>query len=369
MAAARSTLSGINTYTGATTVTAGTLEISGSIASGTVTNNADLAYIGTATAGSAAITNNVGGFLNFKGTSTAGSATITNGGALQFFSTSTAGSAAITNNNYLDFHDTSTAGSASITNTGAIYFLDTSTAGNAAITNGASGNTDFSYSTGPAGDNKLSAGSLGGGGAFYLGQNELTVGGNNLSTNVTGIIADGGVIGGTGASLVKTGTGTMKLSGANTYTGGTTISAGSLQIGNGGTTGSVLGNITNNAALIFNRSDAVAFGNVIGGSGTLEKLGAGTLTLSGSNTYSGGTTISAGTLEVQGGTALSDTGAVTIANVTGARLLVTHSETIGSLSGGGLTGGAIELGASQLTVNQTVAADVCRLSSAAAAAR
>ena len=71
-------------------------------------------------------------------------------------------------------------------------FLDTSTAGSAAITNGASGNTDFSFSTGPDGDSKLSAGSIGGGGTFNLGANELTVGGNNLSTNVTGVIADGG---------------------------------------------------------------------------------------------------------------------------------------------------------------------------------
>ena len=119
---------------------------------------------------------------------------------------------------------------------------------------------------------KLSAGSIDGGGTFNLGANELTVGGNNLSTNVTGVIADGGGNGGTGARLVKTGTGTMTLSGANTYTGGTTISAGTLQIGNGGTTGSVLGNITNNAALIFNRSDAVTFGGAIGGSGTLRSL-------------------------------------------------------------------------------------------------
>ena len=79
------------------------------------------------------------------------------------------------------------------------------------------------YSTGPLGDNKLSAGSIAGGGNFRLGQNELTVGGNNLSTNVTGVIADGGTGGGTSGSLVKTGTGTMTLSGANTYTGATTV--------------------------------------------------------------------------------------------------------------------------------------------------
>ena len=45
------------------------------------------------------------------------------------------------------------------------------------------------------------------------------------------------------------------LTGANTYTGGTTISAGTLQIGNGGTTGSIAGNVTDNGTLVFNRSE------------------------------------------------------------------------------------------------------------------
>ncbi len=200
------------------------------------------------------------------------------------------------------------------------------------------GNTDFSFSTGPAGDSKLSAGSLDGGGTFNLGANELTVGGNNLSTNVTGIIADGGSGGGTGARLVKTGTGTMTLSGANTYTGGTTISAGALQIGNGGTIGSVLGNITNNAALIFNRSDAVTFGGAIGGSGTLVKTGLGVLTLTGTNTYTGGTTINSGLLQLgDSGNTGKILNAVTVSNAAAFDIVNADTSGITGITNNGVT--------------------------------
>jgi outer membrane autotransporter protein len=82
----------------------------------------------------------------------------------------------------------------------------------------------------------------------------------------------------------------------NTYSGGTTISAGVLQVGNGGTTGSIPGNVIDNAALIFDRADMVSFGGTISGTGTLMQIGTGNLTLTGTNSYSGGTTISAGTL-------------------------------------------------------------------------
>jgi autotransporter-associated beta strand protein len=78
-----------------------------------------------------------------------------------------------------------------------------------------------------------------------------------------------------------------------------------LQIGNGGTSGSIAGNVTNDAALVFNRSDAVTFGGDIGGSGTVAKLGAGVLSLTGANTYTGVTVIDAGTLSVNGSIASS----------------------------------------------------------------
>jgi autotransporter-associated beta strand protein len=186
--------------------------------------------------GRAAITNNFGGFVNFLNTSTAGSAAITNNSILAFLDNSTAGSAVITNNGTVSFISASTAGNATITNnSSAVYFVDTSTGGNAAITNNGSGTVDFSSSTGPNNDHKLSAGSIAGGGVFYLGATQLTVGGNNLSTTVTGVISDCGTIGqclqpSAGGALTKVGLGVLTLSGTNTYTGATTVNAGLLAV-------------------------------------------------------------------------------------------------------------------------------------------
>ena len=96
-----------------------------------------------------------------------------------------------------------------------------------------------------------------------------------------------GAISGSG-SLTQAGPGTTVLTGTSSYTGGTLISAGTLQIGNGGTSGSIAGDVVNNGALAFNRSDAIIFGGVISGAGTLRQEGSGTLTLTGANTYTGG---------------------------------------------------------------------------------
>lgn len=111
----------------------------------------------------------------------------------------------------------------------------------------------------------------------------------------SGLIA--GNISGTGAFQMNAGT--LTLSGANTYSGGTAISGGTLQVGAGGTSGSLgSGPVTNNAGLVFNRADTVTFTNAISGSGSVVKFGSGTLALAGANTYSGSTTVSNGTLVV-----------------------------------------------------------------------
>jgi autotransporter-associated beta strand protein len=299
--------------------------------SAAITNEGFLDFFDNSKAGNASISNGNRGFLDFNNTSTAGSATITNSGILEFNDSSTASSAAITNAYILNFSNSSSAGDATIVNNNRILFLNTSTAGNAAITNGASGTTDFGRSTGPLGDHKLSAGSINGDGTFFLGGNELTVGSNNLSTTVTGVIADGGSGGDTGGSLVKTGTGTLTLSGANAYTGGTTVDAGTLRAGaagafvgnsayavNGGTLDLNGFNLTmsslsgtggtvalGSVALALNQMTDTSYAGTLTGTGSLTKAGTGTLTLSGASTYTGATTINSGTLSVSGSIASS----------------------------------------------------------------
>ncbi|WP_051380340.1 autotransporter domain-containing protein [Bradyrhizobium sp. WSM1743] len=325
--------------------------------SATINNDGQFSFYGSSTAGNAGITNT--GTISFNQTSTAGSAGITNNGVLTFSASSTAASATITNNFAMFFSGAGTAGSATINNAYNLFFNGTSTAGNAVITNNGNGlfhssvgNTsftdnatagnaqlinndpsavfDFSASSGPNGDHKLSAGSIAGNGTFYLGANELTVGGNNLFTTVSGVIADGGASGGTGGSLVKTGTGMLTLTGTNTYTGGTTFAGGTVSVSTDANLGDLAGSLTFNGGTLqisgttFNATSRTINWGTSGGTfdiadaannftvsqnlsgGALTKSGAGTLTLTGADTFSS-VTISAGTLAFYNTTAGSTT--------------------------------------------------------------
>ena len=137
----------------------------------------------------------------------------------------------------------------------------------------------------------------------------------------------GGDLSGSGA-LVFSGPGTLTLTGSNTFTGLTTVSAGTLSIGNGGTAGSMTGNIANNSALVFNRSNASTYAGAISGSGSVTKLGAGTLTLSGSSSYTGGTVVSAGTLSITNSNALGQSGTVVLGNAATGSSAVTLRSTV-----------------------------------------
>jgi fibronectin-binding autotransporter adhesin len=128
---------------------------------------------------------------------------------------------------YAQFRDSSSAGSAIIhvVNNGLLEFFNSSTGGNAQVTTDAGGNTTFSNSSGPAGDNKLTVGSIAGAGTYSLGGDQLAVGSNGLPTEVSGLID------GPGGSLVKVGKGTLELSHAdNTYSGGTTLNLGIVDL-------------------------------------------------------------------------------------------------------------------------------------------
>ena len=102
-------------------------------------------------------------------------------------------------------------------------------------------------------------------------------------------------------SLAVNGPG-LTLYGSSTHSGGTTISAGTLQLGNGTSNGVLVGNISNSGVLAFNNAAAQTYGGVISGNGTLNLLGPGLLVLTNTNTLSGPTTISAGTLQIGNGT-------------------------------------------------------------------
>ncbi len=113
------------------------------------------------------------------------------------------------------------------------------------------------------------------------------------------------ILAGSGITLTKTTAGTVTLTGANSYTGATTISTGTLQLGNGttGNDGTITSaSVVNNANLTYNRfaTSGLTYGGVISGSGTVTKTGVGTQTLSGVNTYTGSTYINEGTLSVTG---------------------------------------------------------------------
>jgi fibronectin-binding autotransporter adhesin len=321
------TLTGANTYAGGTTISAGTLQIgnggtTGSIV-GNVTDNAALAFdrsdgvtFGGVISGTGSLTQLGAGTLTLTGANTYTGGTTISAGTLQIGNGGTAGSIVgnVLDNGVLAFDrsDNVTFGGV-ISGTGSLSQLGAGTliltgantyggattiaagtlalagAGSIASSSGVADNGTFDISGTTSG---ASIATLSGSGGVTLGSKTLTL------TNQSSTFA--GVIGGAGG-LTLTGAGTETLTGTNTYTGGTTIGAGTLQIGNGGTTGSIAGNVADNGALTFDRSDNVSYGGVVSGTGSLTQLGAGTLTLTGVNTYTGNTAIGSGsTLQIGG---------------------------------------------------------------------
>ena len=255
-----------------------------------------ISFTNSATAGIVtAFSANIGG-LQFFNNSTADHATFNNtdNGSTVFYDSSTADHGTFANNGtqdlvsgfgYTYFLSASTAANATITNNGATiagapgggtYFFDNATAENATLianagSGGGLGGVIYFYadSTGDTsrvelfGNGKLDlsshntfpttdmpVGSLEGSGNVFLGPINLIIGSNNLNSTFSGIIQDGGSFGGTGGSLTKIGNGKLMLSGANTYTGGTTISAGTLFVTNRRGSGTGSGSIQVNAGML-----------------------------------------------------------------------------------------------------------------------
>ncbi|MFD9996123.1 autotransporter-associated beta strand repeat-containing protein, partial [Mesorhizobium sp. NPDC059024] len=335
-----------------------------------ITNNLTLSFLEGSTASNAVITNN--GDLSFNervligAASTAGSATITTngGGTARFFGNASGGNARFITNTGGTFDiSNATTGTATGSIEGAgVHFLgaktltvggnnrSTEVSGRIEGTGGSlvktgSGTLTLSGSSTYTGSTTISSGTLKGGAtnsfasssAFGVASSatidlggtdqeigsltgtgtvtnsgtsdaRLTAGRDNNSTAFSGIIKDGAT---KKTALTKVGSGTLTLTGANTYTGGTVISAGTLA----GNTTSLRGDIVNNATLSFDQGASIGtYAGAISGSGALVKSGTGNLTLTGANTYTGGTTVSAGSLTV--GSLGSIAGKVTVSNST-----------------------------------------------------
>ncbi|HTU11843.1 MAG TPA: autotransporter domain-containing protein [Allosphingosinicella sp.] len=301
-------------------------------------NQGQVVFAGSSSLGNGMILNNTGPATNvsFGDSASAGSGTIVNNGGNVIFSDSaTAGSATLTNNDgFMTFAGSSSAGTALITNADLLNFIQSSDAVAARVVNSASGTVSI-------GVNAFRLGSLSGAGTVNNNGNTIQIGYLDLNDTFSGVISGAG-------GLIKRGTGTLVLTGENTYAGGTTIAEGTLQIGDGGTTGSVMGDITNNGALVFDRSNSLIYGDVISGSGTVTKNGAGTLVLTGENTYAGVTTVNQGTLQIG---LIGTTGSIASDVVLNNDSRIAFSRTddftyAGAISG---TGSMVKVGAGTLT--------------------
>ncbi|MEP9358376.1 autotransporter-associated beta strand repeat-containing protein [Sphingomonas sp. KR3-1] len=350
-------LGGVNSYAGATTVAGGTLRagVGGALPAGTVVTVAAGATLDLAASQTVASLAGEGAV-----TLSGGSLTTGGGNSDTRFSGAISGSGGLTK-----------AGSGTFTLAGANSYAG-ATAVNAGtlrldggtITGGGALNV-ASGATLDINGSRAVVGALTGAGRILLGSGALTAGGTT-NTAYTGVIS------GTG-SLVKTGTGTLTLSAANTYSGGTLVNGGTLTAGiaNAFGTGTLTvtapgavnlanfattvgglagdGNIAlGSAILTVSGTGATAYSGVLSGTGRLIKAGSGTLTLNGANTYTGSTTINEGMLVVNGSLA----GTLTI----GANGRLGGSGKTGSLSVSGVVAPGNSIGTLNVAGSLTFAA-------------
>ncbi|HBX1192392.1 TPA: autotransporter outer membrane beta-barrel domain-containing protein [Salmonella enterica] len=270
-----------NTYTGGTTISGGTLVATNvdALGSGDVTDDATLELntggtFDNAISGSGQVVKSGDDVLTLSGANSYSGGTLISDGTLVASNVEALGTGDVTNNATLEL------------NTGGDFTNNIS--GNGQVVKSGDDTLTFSGSNTYTGGTLISSGTLVANDVNALGTGDVT-------DNATLMLNTGGDfinnIGGTGR-VEKSGDDTLTLSGTNSYTGGTTISGGTLVATNVEALGT--GDVTNNATLELNTGGD--FTNNISGSGQVVKFGDDALTLSGSNTYRGGTTISGGTL-------------------------------------------------------------------------
>ncbi|EDR3559156.1 autotransporter outer membrane beta-barrel domain-containing protein [Salmonella enterica subsp. enterica serovar Benue] len=275
------TLSGANTYTGGTLISDGTLVASNveALGTGDVTDNAVLELntggdFDNAISGSGQVEKSGDGTLTLSGSNTYTGGTTINDGTLIATSVDALGSGDVTDNATLAL------------NTGGTF--DNAISGSGQVVKSGDDVLTLSGANSYSGGTLISDGTLVASNVEALGSGDVT---NDavLELNTGGDFDN--AISGSG-QVEKSGDDVLTLSGANSYSGGTLISDGTLVATNVEALGS--GDVTNNAVLELNTGGT--FDNAISGSGQVVKSGDETLTLSGSNTYTGGTTINDGTL-------------------------------------------------------------------------
>ncbi|MDR5462549.1 autotransporter-associated beta strand repeat-containing protein [Salmonella enterica subsp. enterica serovar Apeyeme] len=275
------TLSGANSYTGGTTISGGTLVASNveALGSGDVTDNATLEMntggdFDNAISGSGQVVKSGDETLTLSGSNTYTGGTLISGGTLVASNVEALGTGDVTNDAVLEL------------NTGGTF--DNAISGSGHVVKSGDDALTLSGANTYTGGTLISGGTLVATSVDALGSGDVT---NDavLELNTGGDFDN--AISGSG-QVVKSGDETLTLSGANSYTGGTLISSGTLVASNVEALGT--GDVTDNAVLELNTGGT--FDNAISGSGQVVKSGDETLTLSGSNTYTGGTTINDGTL-------------------------------------------------------------------------
>ncbi|EAS1883947.1 autotransporter outer membrane beta-barrel domain-containing protein [Salmonella enterica] len=275
------TLSGANSYTGGTTISGGTLVASNveALGSGDVTDNATLEMntggdFDNAISGSGQVVKSGDETLTLSGSNTYTGGTLISGGTLVATSVDALGTGDVTDDATLEL------------NTGGTF--DNAISGSGQVVKSGDDVLTLSGANSYSGGTLISDGTL-------VASNVEALGTGDVTDNATLELNTGGtfdnVISGSG-QVVKSGDDTLTLSGSNTYTGGTLISDGTLVATSVDALGT--GDVTDNAVLELNTGGD--FTNNISGSGQVVKSGDETLTLSGANSYTGGTTISGGTL-------------------------------------------------------------------------